>query len=126
VNPFKEIKLEKKDTKSYKMMADDTLRAILGHLKPKDQLPAILARRTGMRLSEVYNAQLELHGAIQCLVIEETTEYRGAKTEAGNRSVPIPLDLVEVVLQEQPTWNNHGAYSKRFGEGNRLPTDYIP
>ena len=116
VNPFKGIKLGKKDTKSYKMMADDTLRAILSKLKPKDHLPAILARRTGMRLSEVYNAQLELHDNIHCLVIEETAEYRGAKTEAGNRLVPIPLDLVEAVLQEQPTWDNHGAYSKRFGK----------
>ena len=123
VNPFKGIKLGKKDTKSYKMMSDDTLRAILGHLKPRDHLPAILARRTGMRLSEVYNAQVELHDGIQCLVIEETTEYRGAKTEAGNRLVPIPLDLVEVVLQEQPTWENHGAYSKRFGKAKAKVID---
>ena len=116
VNPFKGIKLGKKDTKSYKMMPDDLLRAVLSKLKPKDHLPAILARRTGMRLSEVYNAQLEIHDNIHCLVIEETAEYRGAKTEAGNRLVPIPLDLVEAVLQEQPTWDNHGAYSKRFGK----------
>ena len=123
VNPFKGIKLGKKDTKSYKMMSDDTLRAILSHLKAKDHLPAILARRTGMRLSEVYNAQAELHDGIHCLVIEETAEYRGAKTEAGNRWVPIPKDLVEVVLQEQPTWNNHGAYSKRFGKAKAKVID---
>ena len=123
VNPFKGIKLGKKDTKSYKMMSDDTLRAILSHLKAKDHLPAILARRTGMRLSEVYNAQAELHDGIHCLVIEETAEYRGAKTEAGNRLVPIPLDLVEAVLEEQPTWNNHGAYSKRFGKAKAKVID---
>ena len=123
VNPFKGIKLGKKDTKSYKMMSDDTLRAILGHLKAKDHLPAILARRTGMRLSEVYNAQAELHDGIHCLVIEETAEYRGAKTEAGNRLVPIPLDLVEAVLEEQPTWTNHGAYSKRFGKAKAKVID---
>ena len=116
LNPFKSIGLGKKDTKSYKMMTDDTLREILRHLKGKDHLPAILARRTGMRLSEVYNAQPAIHDNIHCLIIDKTTEYRGAKTEAGNRVVPIPLELVAEVLDQQPTWNNHGAYSKRFGK----------
>ena len=116
VNPFKNVKLGKKDTKSYKMMDDGLLRSILSQLNEKDHLPAILARRTGMRLSEVFNAQLSEEEAIHCLVIAETAAYKGAKTDAGNRRVPIPLDLLVAVQQQQPTWDNHSAYSKRFGK----------
>jgi site-specific recombinase XerC len=123
VNPFKGIKLGKKDTKSYKMMPDETLRDILSHLKDHDHLPAILARRTGMRLSEVFNAELRIADNIHCLVIEETADYRGAKTEAGNRFVPVPLDLLDDVLEQQATWLNHSAYSKRFGKAKAKVID---
>ncbi|MCT2531059.1 hypothetical protein N2382_09330 [SAR92 clade bacterium H921] len=116
VNPFKGIKLGKKDTKSYKMMPHETLRSILSLLKPKDHLPAVLAINTGMRLSEVFNAQLQIHEGIHCLVLEESASYKGAKTEAGNRIVPIPDHLLADVLEQQPGWSEHGAYSKRFGK----------
>ena len=116
VNPFKGIKLGKKDTKSYKMMPHETLRSILSLLKPKDHLPAVLAINTGMRLSEVFNAQLQIHEGIHCLVLEESASYKGAKTEAGNRMVPIPDHLLADVLEQQPGWSEHGAYSKRFGK----------
>ena len=123
VNPFKGIKLGKKDTKSYKMMPHDTLRSILSLLKAKDHLPAVLAINTGMRLSEVFNAQLQIHEGIHCLVLEESVDYKGAKTEAGNRMVPIPEHLLADVLEQQPKWSqcrnvkdNVGAYSKRFGK----------
>lgn len=123
VNPFKGIKLGKKDTKSYKMMPHETLRSILSLLKPKDHLPAVLAINTGMRLSEVFNAELQIHEGIHCLVLEERVDYKGAKTEAGNRMVPIPEHLLADVLEQQPGWSEHGAYSKRFGKAKAKVID---
>jgi len=123
VNPFKGIQLGKKDTKSYKLMAHDTLRAILRQLKAEDRLPAVLAVNTGMRQSEVFNADLQIHDGIHCLVVAATDDYKGAKTAAGNRMVPIPDHLLADVLEQQPSWVNHTAYSKRFGRVKRQVID---
>ena len=116
VNPFKRVNVGKKEVKSYKMMDDDLLSEILSHLKEDDHLPPLIARATGMRLSEVFNASLEIHDGIYCFSIKPNGEYRGGKTDAGNRLVPIPLKLVDDVLAHQPTWTNNAAFSKRFGK----------
>ncbi len=109
VNPFRSQEHGKKDVSSYQFMSDATLAAVIGLLDAKDHLPAIVARYSGMRLSEIFTSKLEQVDDIWCLTVEQ------GKTAAAARSVPIRLEILEAVKQQHAGWHDHVSYSKRFG-----------
>ena len=109
VNPFRDQQHGKKDVSSYQFMSDATLAAVLDLLDSKDRLPAIVARYSGMRLSEIFTSKLEQVDDVWCLTVEQ------GKTAAAARSVPIRLEILEVVKQQHAKWRDHVSYSKRFG-----------
>jgi integrase/recombinase XerC len=113
-NPFEGHKF-KSDTVSYSLMADELLAEILDGLKPIDRLPAIIARYSGMRLSEVFESELVTEEGVLCFRIGATGTYKGAKTSAGNRLVPVRACIAEQVAVSKPQWSSFNAYGKRFG-----------
>ena len=127
-NPFRGIKLGKKDTKSYKFIADDLLRDILAQLKvklhPDDALIANIGRSTGMRQAEIFNSTIETHDGITCFATRETKEWGGGKNESSrNRLVPIPKRLLAETIERHPTWLNASAFSARFGKAKAKVID---
>ena len=115
VNPFRRQQHGKNEVQSYRLMDDDTLRAILELLDTRDHLPALVARYSGMRLSEIFNSELAEVDGVWCFQVRPSDSYRGAKTEAGNRTVPIRKCLIDDVRASHGDWVNHAAYSKKFG-----------
>lgn len=115
VNPFRRQEHGKNEVQSYRLMDDDTLRAILELLDTRDHLPALVARYSGMRLSEIFNSELVEVEGVWCFQVRPSDSYRGAKTEAGNRTVPIRKSLIDDVRASHGDWVNHAAYSKKFG-----------
>ena len=115
-NPFSDHKF-KSDTVSYTAMDDDTLTAILRHLPEPQRLPAIIGRYSGMRVSEIFESTLTEESGLLCFKVGKTATYKGAKTAAGNRLVPVRKSIVAQVLEWKHTCNSkgHDAYSKRFG-----------
>lgn len=115
-NPFEGHKF-KSDTVSYTAMDDETLTAILSCLPEPQRLPAIIGRYSGMRVSEIFESTLTEESGILCFKVGKTATYKGAKTAAGNRLVPVRESVADQVLEHKPNWNPKGfdAYSKRFG-----------
>lgn len=115
VNPFRRQEHGKNEVQSYRLMDDDFLRATLELLDTRDHLPAVVARHSGMRLSEIFNSELAQVDGVWCFQVRPSDSYRGAKTEAGNRTVPIRKCLIDDVRASHGDWVNHAAYSKKFG-----------
>ena len=86
------------------------LSEILPHLEtPEHQFPARVARATGMRLDEIFSADLVTEEGLLCFSLTD------AKTEAGKRLVPIRDSLRDAVMLYHEGLSNSAAYSKRFG-----------
>jgi integrase len=115
-NPFRNQEHGRDDTVHYEFMSDDQLTSILAHLKEPDHRPAIIARFTGMRLSEVFQSKLDTVEDRLCFVVED------AKTEAGNRIVPVRKSLCEAVRGWKEGLHSPAAYSKRFGKAKAKAT----
>ncbi|MDC3365467.1 hypothetical protein OAV86_05355 [Pseudomonadales bacterium] len=124
-NPFHGIEKGKNNSKRTKMMGDDMLREVLTHIEDDEhRLPALIARATGMRLEEIFEATIVEEEGITCFLVDETPEYQeGPKTEAGYRLVPIRDDLLEAVRTYHPCIQNQKAYSKRFSRAKVKVTD---
>lgn len=115
VNPFRSQDHGKNKVESYRLMTDEVLAATLEILGPDYSLPAIVARYSGMRLSEIFNAKLTQSDGVWCFEVSPDESYRGSKTDAGNRLVPIRKCILDDVRASHGAWGNHDAYSKRFG-----------
>ena len=113
-NPFNDHKF-KSDTISYTAMDDETLAKILNHIPVELRLPAIVARYSGMRLSEIFESELVTEEDILCFRIGPTDTYRGGKTAAANRLVPVRASLANELVAAKPHWPSHNAFGKRFG-----------
>ena len=118
-NPFKDIDHGKSDKQRTELISDEVLRAVLAQMSPKDHLPALIARATGMRLSEVFKSTLVEVEGITCLRVAPSKDYRGAKTAAGNRDVPVRDSILALVRESQGDLEDFDAYSKRFGRAKR-------
>ena len=114
-NPFREHTLPKEAKQSYGFMTDDTLRDILTAIPRSnfDPWPAVVARHSGMRISEICSSELREVDGVLCFAIED------AKTAAGARLVPVRESLIDVVRERKPSWVNHDAISKQFGNRKR-------
>jgi len=115
-NPFESHDLGKRDKKPYSMMTDEQLLQILAELKrPVDQLPPIIARHTGMRLGEIFNASLETIEGVLCFVVKELADGEWSpKTKAGIRNVPVRDSIKHLVDAEFHNLKTAKGYSKKF------------
>lgn len=116
VNPFRGIDSGKLVSARYEIWSDEDLVQIINHprLRDVDKAVVLIAFYSGMRVSEIFNCTLTTVDGIQCFQIAPNDRYRGGKTEASNRLIPVHSELKEFVEGMLENLGGHGAFQKRF------------
>ena len=113
-NPFKGHRMPKHQKQSYDAWTDAELLKVLDLLKPEDQLPALVARYSGMRLAEVHHCTLEQQDGILVFNIAPLNGWT-PKTQSSIRKVPVHSAISNAVHEREWPLLGDNGYGKRFG-----------
>ena len=112
-NPFRNHKFGPHEIKSYEFMDDALLSKVMAELTPEDRLIALVARYSGLRMTEIFTSPVRVIEGI--LSFDVVT----SKTKAGVRVVPVRKEIADLVEQNWATWGDPSAFSKRFGRAKK-------